>query len=214
MDIDIYGRCGKYLPTKPDPCPKGSSDECFSKVLNSYKFYLSFENSLCDDYISEKFWKLYSSDKIYKVNIIPVTRGATEEQFKKVAFPNSYVNAYNYKSPQELGQYMKALSQNDMDYLKYFEWKKQLLNEIQDNYGNLTRNNKADSIGQTAFLKRVNRSPFCKICQKLHNETYMNSQTNRVWNLSEWFGWKKSCWDEDEERRVFFWFTQFLGFCF
>ena len=32
-------------------------DECWRKIARKYKFYLSFENSNCVDYISEKFWQ-------------------------------------------------------------------------------------------------------------------------------------------------------------
>jgi alpha-1,3-fucosyltransferase len=34
-----------------------------------YKFYLSFENSLCSDYVTEKFWK------ILNFNIVPIVLG-------------------------------------------------------------------------------------------------------------------------------------------
>ena len=30
---------------------------CFGKVAEQYWFYLAFENSICNDYISEKFWR-------------------------------------------------------------------------------------------------------------------------------------------------------------
>ena len=101
--------------------------------MNSYKFYLSFENSLCDDYITEKFWKLYRPETLFEVNILPITRGATEEQFSKVAFPNSLINAYNFETAQQLGSYLRSLNQNDTAYLEYFKWKKGLFEKLEVN---------------------------------------------------------------------------------
>ncbi len=213
IDIDIYGKCTSYFENSlPDPCPQGSAPNCFNDLMNSYKFYLSFENSLCDDYISEKYWKIYHHTKIFQVNILPITRGATIEQFNKVAIPNSLINAYNYKTPKQLSEYMNYLNQNDTAYLEYFRWKRRLFEKLEKNVK--TTEQIENENDKTIFLASKARSPFCYICKQLHNKTYMESENNRVWKLSEWFGWKTSCWDEDEERRVPFFITQLLGFCF
>ena len=41
MNIDIYGRCGTLK------CPK-EDESCYKNMNQTYKFYLSFENSLCE----------------------------------------------------------------------------------------------------------------------------------------------------------------------
>lgn len=49
INVDIYGRCG----TKS--CSRSTEKKCMQMIKNDYKFYLSFENSKCLDYITEKF---------------------------------------------------------------------------------------------------------------------------------------------------------------
>lgn len=47
--VDVYGECGdgeKYCPRK--------SEECDALIESTYYFYLAFENSFCEDYVSEK----------------------------------------------------------------------------------------------------------------------------------------------------------------
>ena len=51
IPVDIYGLCG------PLTCDRRYEAYCLEKLRKQYKFYLSFENSNCKDYISEKFWK-------------------------------------------------------------------------------------------------------------------------------------------------------------
>lgn len=50
IPVDVYGLCG------PLRCGKNHNDAyCYEQVLTpSYKFYLAFENTLCQDYITEK----------------------------------------------------------------------------------------------------------------------------------------------------------------
>ncbi len=43
--VDIFGRRNKILP---------KSEDGFQWLSENYKFYLSFENSNCRDYITEK----------------------------------------------------------------------------------------------------------------------------------------------------------------
>ena len=43
MSLEVYGRCGK-------PCPENI--DCREFIAKNYYFFFSFENSLCQDYIS------------------------------------------------------------------------------------------------------------------------------------------------------------------
>jgi hypothetical protein len=50
ITIDIYGGCG------PLKCIRGGNQNC-DKLLDDYKFYIAAENSICPDYITEKFYR-------------------------------------------------------------------------------------------------------------------------------------------------------------
>lgn len=108
IDVDIYGKCGTLQ------CPH--SIGCYHMLEKKYKFYLSFENSNCRDYITEKFYK------IMDINVIPIVYGGGN--YSSVAPSHSYINVENFPNVKSLAKYLKMLEDNVDSYLKYFEWKK------------------------------------------------------------------------------------------
>ncbi len=56
--------------------------------FREYKFYLSFENSVCEDYVTEKFWK------VLDYSVIPVVLGGAN--YSKFAPAKSYINIRDY----------------------------------------------------------------------------------------------------------------------
>ena len=50
IQVDIYGACG------PNKCSKVKQEVCLNLLRQHYKFYLAFENSNCQYYITEKFF--------------------------------------------------------------------------------------------------------------------------------------------------------------
>jgi alpha-1,3-fucosyltransferase len=107
IDVDVYGKCGTLS------CPK-NSNECDRMLNTTYKFYLSFENTLCIDYITEKLYNTIEN------LVVPVIfSGADISHFLP---PKSFINAEDFETVEDLANYLKFLAQNPKEYIKYFWW--------------------------------------------------------------------------------------------
>ena len=111
IKVDVFGECSERIFGEKRSCPKTTY------CLKRYKFYLSFENALCEDYITEKYW-----DNLGDANVIPVVMGGAD--YTKLAIPGSYINVLDFKSVKHLAQYLQYLDKNDTAYNEYFKWRK------------------------------------------------------------------------------------------
>jgi alpha-1,3-fucosyltransferase len=107
IDVAIYGKCGNYT------CPEHLN--CKKVLEEKYKFYLSFENSACIDYATEKLFAIFTT------RMIPIVYGFYD--YKKNLPDNSYIDVRDYKSPKHLAEYLKTVSQNKTIFDSYFQWK-------------------------------------------------------------------------------------------
>ena len=121
IPLDIYGSCGTFKFTNCHTATsKLTTEECFEhdqKTIEKYKFYLSFENSFCDDYISEKAYRAMRGDN----NPLPVMMGAGP--YDKYFPPGSYLEVKNFSSAKALADWMHYLDKNEQAYNSYFTWK-------------------------------------------------------------------------------------------
>ena len=111
VSVDIFGKCGK-------PCPPAS--DCRKYVYARYKFYLAFENSLCDEYVTEKFF--YA---LHSAQIIPIVLGWA--RYDHYIPPSGYIDVRNFTSPKHLAEYIDYLDKNTTAYLEYFQWRQYAL---------------------------------------------------------------------------------------
>lgn len=109
VEVDVYGSCGNLS------CSRGSK-HCLSMLNTTYKFYLSFENSLCKDYLTEK---QYDAMEQF---VIPVSYSGVN--YTKFLPPDSFIDADSFKTVEELAAHLKYLEKNPKEMVKYFYWKK------------------------------------------------------------------------------------------
>jgi len=112
IGVDIYGACGPFR------CARSSANKCFSLLDNDYKFYLAFENSNCQDYITEKFFVNGLGHEV-----LPIAMGARPEDYERQAPYKSYIHVDQFAGPKELGEYLLKLDKDDELYNEYFQWK-------------------------------------------------------------------------------------------
>ncbi|KAK2712742.1 alpha-(1,3)-fucosyltransferase C-like isoform X2 [Artemia franciscana] len=110
VPVEIYGKCGS------NSCPKTQRKQCYEMIEKDYKFYLSFENSLCKDYVTEKLFNLLQYD------VIPIVYGAAD--FERILPANSYINTMNH-SLEELVSILKEIGNDPIKYQQYLMWKEE-----------------------------------------------------------------------------------------
>ena len=93
--LHVYGRCGKRR------CRGDSLDEkedCWDMIEENYKFYLSLENSICRDYVTEKMFEALKHD------VVPVVLGGAD--YKDIFPENSFINMLDYKNMSLLARHL------------------------------------------------------------------------------------------------------------
>ena len=89
-------------------------DPCFDLVNKEYKFYLSLENDICKDYITEKAFNAL------KLNTIPIILSGAD--LTTTLPPHSVVDGLS-RSPEELADHLYHLLHNKEEYLAHFTWR-------------------------------------------------------------------------------------------
>lgn len=114
LPVHVAGHCSSRYSHKLDCL---NDDEC-NKKIKEFKFYLAFENSMCDDYVTEKYWY-----RALKNDAVPIVLGGGPYDDSKVAIPGSYIDVLDFENVEKLADYIKYLDGNDTAYNEYFKWK-------------------------------------------------------------------------------------------
>lgn len=158
VDIDSYGTClnNKKLPIKfTEDYLNKLHDDDFLRFIARYKFVIAIENGICNDYVTEKFWRAI------KVGTVPIYFGSP---LIKDWFPNnrSAILLEDYPTPEIMSKYITKLMNNDTLYESYLEHKTKrlvsnakLLNEIKN------RPYQIDALKTASVFE-------CYVCEKLH----------------------------------------------
>ncbi|XP_045206807.2 4-galactosyl-N-acetylglucosaminide 3-alpha-L-fucosyltransferase FUT6-like [Mercenaria mercenaria] len=106
VDVDVYGKCGSN---------ENIDNETLNRIIPKYKFYLGFENSLCNDYITEKFFFYYD------FNWIVVVQGGAD--YDRLLPTKSYINTAHFSNVSLLADYLLNLGNDKDRYIDFLRKK-------------------------------------------------------------------------------------------
>lgn len=139
VKVDSYG---KILHNRDMQGPDTGWDTMIPTTAR-YKFALVLENSIAEDYVSDKFYCALIAGSV------PVYRGAPNVSVFAPA-EHSFINAADFAGPAELAAYLNWLNEHEDAYQEYLAWKRTGL-----------------STGFRALVESVRGDPFCRLCAHL-----------------------------------------------
>ncbi|XP_061099036.1 4-galactosyl-N-acetylglucosaminide 3-alpha-L-fucosyltransferase 9-like [Conger conger] len=108
IDIDVYGRAFE----------KPVSSQDFDATIASCKFYLSFENSIHKDYITEKLYNPMI------VGTVPIVLGPSRQNYENFVPGDAFIHVEDFFSSKELAEHILFLDKNEDMYQRYFYWRR------------------------------------------------------------------------------------------
>ncbi|CAF1069251.1 unnamed protein product [Didymodactylos carnosus] len=169
IDVDIYGKCGK----------KCIDTTCSNINMKQYYFYLSFENSRCSQYMTEKLWNILN-DTTHR--LVPIVMGAKKTDYDQIVPQKSFIHVDEFNSPEQLAKYLKYLMTNPKEYLAYLIWRE---------YYIIKPNN--------AVEWRELLCPLCQIAYEQEKQQQQRRRQRNKINFKEWYNPSVDCHKNDVE---------------
>ena len=136
IHIDSYGRCFHNVDVPPS--------FTYVSLVHKYRMVITFENTLQNDYISEKI--VHS----YEAGVIPVYWGPPEI-YLWVPGNHTFIDPQRFKGPKELAEYLKRVDEDD-DLFRFH-----------------TTNFDFEKTREMISKHCKHQYPFCRLCQVAQN---------------------------------------------
>ncbi|XP_007242639.3 4-galactosyl-N-acetylglucosaminide 3-alpha-L-fucosyltransferase 9 [Astyanax mexicanus] len=109
IQVNIYG----------DYFERHVSEEEYREIVASCKFYLSFENSVHKDYITEKLFNALA------LGAVPVVFGPSRKNYERFVPSDAFIHVEDFTSMRALAKHLYRVNDNEVLYHSYFRWRRQ-----------------------------------------------------------------------------------------
>ena len=168
--VDSYGKClhNKDLPPNLQDPVTGMDSVELVDIIGQYKFVLTIENAICDDYITEKLWRTFEAGSV------PVYKGSPSVK-DWMPDEHSGILIDDFSSPRELANYLKYLDKNDEEYEKFLLYKKHGIKNKNILQQVAQRNYSIDGTDENDDVRGFE----CKVCDIIYDRK-VNLQKGKV----------------------------------
>ncbi len=153
LPIDSYGQLLNNASLDHD-----LGEETKLEAIAAYRFTLAFENTICEDYVTEKFFQPLLAGSV------PIYLGAPNiESFAPGS--NCFINVNDFSGPSELAKYVRSMS--DDEYMSFHQWRQA---PLQDNFLRLH--------------KLVDHSPFTRLVE-WYQQLFLDHADHQVMSVHQ-----------------------------
>lgn len=180
IKIDSYGTCehNRDLPEDLRNPIQSMSSDAFYEFLSQYKFVLTIENALCDDYVTEKLWRNFYT------GTVPIVLGS--KKINDILPTNkSIINIRDFKNAADLSSFIKNLDKNDSEYETYLGYKQK--NGVTNEYLKSLMSNRKWGINNDRIRGNFIDKFECLVCERIHenNEREKNNQESKTYQANK-----------------------------
>ena len=157
IHVEGYGRCVDHYPMHW--CT--AKTICEHNYMSKFKYYLSFESTMCRDYISEKFYKAFHH------GLIPIVSGPKRQYYEQFAPNDSFIHLDDEnRDVRRLMKRLEEIDRNPQLFAQFHRWRKDF-----------------QVIVDSRALDQIR---FCELCQRLQNH-FDSPRNSFVENLETFF---------------------------
>lgn len=149
VNIQFAGTCAttKRIPN----CKRNQAfQKCKIDALSKHPFAITFENTILDDYVSEK-WK-----HMWQSGAIPVYMGSPTIYEKEADYP-PFINALDFETPVSLARYLQEVLRNETLW-EYYTQRNTIQHPLKMTVGRKFSNNNLNAM-------------VCDVCRVIWNTT-------------------------------------------